>query len=256
MNISCRTIIRREKGIIPQNIPNIYEISSDAANFLFTEDIIYSKNHKFRLVMQPDGNLVEFDENNNQIWESSTSNQGTPHQNYLVMQGDGNLVMHDNHANYIWNTNVYFFGTRPFTLSIEDNGNIVIRDSKRLITWQSFPSSTLVSNGYYFLHNGKNLVSPQKKFKLFMQGDGNLVLYGEKGLVFWASNTVHQGVYNGSGNYLVMQDNGDLVMYDANKQVIWSSESKNKGTGPFTFSVLDNGRIVIEDKNNKRIWEA
>jgi Carboxypeptidase regulatory-like domain len=50
---------------------------------------LFSPDGQFKLVMQGDGNLVEY-EGSTSIWASGTSGTG----NYAVMQGDGNLVVY------------------------------------------------------------------------------------------------------------------------------------------------------------------
>ena len=91
--------------------------------------IIYSSNHRYRLVMQGDGNLVVY-QGGKALW--STSTQG--HQGaQAVMQGDGNLVVYWN-GKAIWNS-----GTDHHDgaiLDMQDDGNLVIYWQGRAV-WAS-----------------------------------------------------------------------------------------------------------------------
>jgi len=60
----------------------------------------------YRLVMQEDGNLVIYDIQNKDIWESGTDGKGSKGHG-LVMQDDGNLVIYDGANIPIWDTNTY-----------------------------------------------------------------------------------------------------------------------------------------------------
>lgn len=172
---------------------------------------ITSGNGKFSLVMQKDGNLVEYGPQG-PIWDSLTfSYPGS----YLAMQPDGNLVVYaQNHA-ALWNSRTY--GQPGAYLTMQNDGNLVLysasntplwwtwnRMSDRLLPGQSLQSSWIrSSDGRYYL---------------FMQGDGNLVLYTNERVPIWSSNT--QGH---PGAYVEMQPDGNLVVYTMYGRPLWDS---------------------------------
>lgn len=49
---------------------------------------------KVRLVLQPDHNLVLYDNNDSPLWNTQTTGRGVS-KTQLVMQDDGNLVLYD-----------------------------------------------------------------------------------------------------------------------------------------------------------------
>ena len=83
---------------------------------LFANQSVWSSNGRYVLVMQSDGNLVEYGPSG-AMWASAT--QGA---NWAVMQGDGNLVVYRTSGGAVWNTGTGFAGT---SLAVQDDGNVV-----------------------------------------------------------------------------------------------------------------------------------
>lgn len=89
------------------------------------------------------------------------------------LQTDGNFVIYKNpEKKVLWSTNTYGKGSAPYTLKIQNNGNIVLFDARKFMFWNS------VTGG-----KGK------PPYKLTMQNDGNLVLTDGNNLIFWATWT-------------------------------------------------------------------
>jgi len=109
-------------------IGTTYDYPANSRNHLFSNQSLYqgdyltSNDKRFKLIMQTDGNLVLYKNNNVAIWHTVTF--GKPYINRLVMQGDGNAVLYDKNDKYYWNshTNNYHNGY----LVLQNDGNLVI----------------------------------------------------------------------------------------------------------------------------------
>jgi hypothetical protein len=71
------------------------------------------------------------------IWSQEFPN---PNGRYLTLQDDGNLVLYDVCANTrcpVWATYTIGVGTKPHQLVMQTNGDLVLSDSKGVVTWHS-----------------------------------------------------------------------------------------------------------------------
>jgi len=83
----------------------------------------------YRLVMQGDGNLVEYT-GSTALWSSHTSGQPG---NYVVMQTDGNLVVRSSGGSWRWQSTT--LGHPGAHLSIQTDGNVVVRSTSGAALW-------------------------------------------------------------------------------------------------------------------------
>jgi hypothetical protein len=98
-------------------------------------DAVYSPNDQYRLVMQPDGNLVECNNTTSTAaWATYTVGQG----NYAAMQTDGNLVVYGSSTGALWNSQTG--GHSGAFLVVQSDSNIVIYDNGQPL-WTSGGSS-------------------------------------------------------------------------------------------------------------------
>ncbi|BBY82168.1 peptidoglycan DD-metalloendopeptidase family protein [Mycolicibacterium pulveris] len=83
---------------------------------------IESKNGRYRLYMQKDGNLVLYDEQRSHkaLWASATDGQSGAH---AVMQSDGNLVVYRG-SKALWSSHTN--GQKGAVLVVQNDGNLVI----------------------------------------------------------------------------------------------------------------------------------
>ena len=96
------------------------------ASYLFANQSIYS-NHsilscdgRFKLILQPDGNLVLY-EGNTALWASNTGGKGGT---VATLQGDGNFVIYDAKGKPVWASNT---PNHPGAdLLVQNDGNVVI----------------------------------------------------------------------------------------------------------------------------------
>ena len=98
-----------------------------ADNIIFRDQAILSDNNQYRLVLQGDGNLVQYGPRG-AIWATG-ANRGS----YLVQQGDGKLVLYDYKGTAIWGSPVWIAnGTNSRTIQ-QGDGNLVTYDGYRPI---------------------------------------------------------------------------------------------------------------------------
>jgi hypothetical protein len=88
-----------------------------------------SPNARYALVMQSDGNLVEYDAGT-PIWASNTA--GHPGSDFEA-QPDGNFVVYAPGHTAIWESNTG--GRTGSVLKIQDDGNVVIYAPGNIAIW-------------------------------------------------------------------------------------------------------------------------
>lgn len=191
---------------------------------------IVSPDGHYKLVMQGDGNLVEYIVGGRALWASGTAGGGATH---AVMQSNGNLVLYNAAGAAVWSSNSQ--GTGCPQLVIQDDGNVVIYSPRAI--WATHTVEHLMEAGDA-LHPGWSIYSPSEDYKVVMQGDGNLVLYDGAGKALWASGTSGH-----PGAYAVMQTDGNLVVYPPSGHALWASGTAGD-TGAY-LSMQSDGNLVI-----------
>src|ERR1700730_5054136 len=81
-----------------------------------------SDNKLHTLVMQPDGNVVLYNQRSQAIWATNTGGLITPGK--FTMQTDGNLVLYDSNGKPRWASNTY--NNPGAFLNVQDDGNLVV----------------------------------------------------------------------------------------------------------------------------------
>jgi len=203
-----------------------------------------SKDGRFTLILQPDGNLVIYDPHNRPIWSTETSNHSGV--SAAVMQPDGNLVLYEsNDTHPYWASNTSGDASVP-SIIMQSDGNLVMYS-----TGQSYwstktqvpatpnrPAHTNVLDPGEGLSVGDSLVSADGNFRLTLQQDGNLVESSGGSSSVWASNTDGRLTW-----CLIMQGDGDLVLYDVHGSPIWATNTS--GHGGVGMIIQDDGNMVI-----------
>ncbi len=183
------------------------------ANYIFDSNVKY-------LVMQTDGNLVEYNSNNQPLWASNTYNNPGA---YLALQIDGNLVIYSSSGTPLWSSGTVANPTYNNRLDYHImSGNKLFR--------------------------GQFLQTADRTYKLVLQNDGNLVLY-HNGIPLWATMTV-----GSNAEYLAMQNDGNLVLYNNNSQPLWASWTN--GQGPSNIYMQADGNLVIYNNNGQPTWDT
>lgn len=191
---------------------------------------IISPDGHYELVMQADGNLVEYIAGGRALWASGTAGDDGAH---AVMQAGGNLVLYNTAGAAVWSSNSRSTGCPE--LVIQNDGNVVIYSPRAI--WATHTVQSTMQPGDV-LHPGWSIYSPSEDFQLIMQGDGNLVLYDGAGKALWASGTYHH-----PGADAVMQTDGNLVVYDSTGHALWASGT-SKDHGSYLYMQSD-GNLVI-----------
>ena len=194
---------------------------------------IHSNNGQFELLMQTDGNLVEYGPVGEVQWNSGTF--GHPGA-FVTMQGDGNLVVYSNTGQALWNSGT---GGHPgASLHVQDDGNLVIYALNGTALWATGAGDAVVLGPGSSLWAGQAVYGKNAQYYLTMQTDGNLVEYGPGGRVMWNS-----GTYGHPGAHVLMQTDGNLVVYSSSGQALWWSGTQGNPGSSLVFQ--SNGNLVI-----------
>jgi VCBS repeat-containing protein len=190
---------------------------------------------RYRLTMQGDGNLVEYNRTGTAVWASGTSTAGSR----AVMQSDGNLVVYDGSNQPLWATNTS--GHAGAYLRLQDTGQLTLESATGTALWAGPAELTADTS----LTVGHSLNSPSGAFRLTLQSDGNLVEYDAGANVVWATGT-------SSGSKLIMQGDGNFVLYDAGDHALWASGTS--GHAGATVTLLDTGQLVVAAPSGAPLW--
>ena len=192
----------------------------------------------YRLTMQGDGNLVEYNASGAVLWASGTSgNSG----DYLTMQGDGNLVLYNSSASALWASGTN--GNPGASLVLGDDGNLVVDSAAGTPLWA--PTGLLVPGGELSL--GQSITTPGGAYRLTMQSDGNVVEYNASGTALWAT-----GTGGSAGTHLTMQGDGNLVLYSATGSALWATGTSGN---PGAYLILgDDGNLVVDSAAGSVLW--
>jgi hypothetical protein len=110
------------------------------------------------LIMQTDGNLVEYDSASHALWNSNTAGQPG---NFVVMQTDGNLVVYSSGGSWRWQSGTNGYGNA--SLAIQTDGNVVVYSSGGsplwAKSWTQSPSGAQAYAQVYFSHFGWSTAS-------------------------------------------------------------------------------------------------
>lgn len=98
-----------------------------------------SKNGKYKLAMQFDGNLVLYDENNTSIWSNDKCGEKVKK---CIFQHDGNFVCYDRDRppytpkNGIWDSGTHIYGNAHY-VKVDDDGFLgIYTDADELLWWK------------------------------------------------------------------------------------------------------------------------
>jgi len=210
---------------------------------------LLSPNGQYELRMQTDGNLVLYQQSqNNPIWASNTGVAG----DYATLQTDGNLIV-NGVAGLAWQSGITT-ATNPL-LALQDDGNLVVNgpnavwaSNSTVLTACGAASPTTISAGA-IIASGGCLISPNKQYELIMQTDGNLVLYYlNQGDPLWATNTA-----GNPGAQLRLWPSGGMSLQAPGNIFIWSSPTNMVPSA--VLALQDNGNVQ-EFGNNSTLGLA
>lgn len=110
-----------------------YATTTLSTGRLYKGQAIETANRKYRLILQTDGNLVLYDNNNRALWASWTDGKKA---SFLAMQPDGNLVLYDNEQMPIWSTHTSGKSTNA-RLIVQPDGNLVLYSGAMTPLWNT-----------------------------------------------------------------------------------------------------------------------
>ena len=219
----------------------------DANQQLNTNDKLVADNNTTTLIMQEDGNLALYrNEDGAVLWSSKTSGKPVTH---AIMQADGNFVCYDNSGAAYWSTGTW--GNPGAFIILQDDGNLVVYRESGVFLWASKTAlGTEQLNPNQQLNTNDKVVAANRRTTLVMQDDGNLVLYRNyDGLPLFASNTPGKPV-----THAIMQGDGNFVCYDDNGVAYWSTSTSGN---PDAYLLLqDDGNLVVNALNGPTLWAS
>lgn len=212
-----------------------------AGQILEPGQYLRSTDSHYRLVMQGDGNLVEYVAGR-ALWSSGTV--GHPGAS-LYMQGtDGNLVIYDAAKNALWQAKTG--GNPGDRLALQVDANLVVYSGENKALWTNNQTNNSLRAGEQ-LRPGWYLQSSDRKYRLVMQGDGNLVEY-KGGSALWSSGTVGH-----PGAAVELQDSdGNLVIYDTAGMALW--QAKTAGNPGDRLQLQTDGNLVVYAASGQVLW--
>jgi hypothetical protein len=139
--------------------------------------ILYSDNREYYLILQQDGNMCIYDENDKRLWETKTSGKKS---SYLIMQSDNNLCIYPSDGSgAIWCTMTN--GKGGIVASIDNDGVLRVYNASNQIVWESSKPQK------------KNIKDIENKVKEadFDYTNGAVPVYitGNYGIAPWGSQT-------------------------------------------------------------------
>lgn len=206
---------------------------------LTAEQYMISEGGQYKLIMQTDGNLVEYF-GSKALWSSNTSGTG----NYATMQTDGNFVVYNSGNTALFTTGSS--GNAGARLTLQPDGNLVVYPSGGGSNIWANNAVNDVMEGGSILTAGQSIPSANRAYRLVMQTDGNLVLYNASNHSLWSSGT------SGSGNWATMQTDGNFVVYSSSNYPLWVS---NTGNHPGSrMAVQNDGNLVVYSSTWFPLW--
>ena len=218
---------------------------------LTTDQSLTSRNGRYTLAMQYDGNLVVYAPGGRAVWDARTWRSGG---RGVVMQADGNLVLYGERRQVLWNSLTW--GNPGARLTLQDDGNLVLYSDRGAALWSSgwdlgpgavrdtlWPTQQLV--------NGQSLTSRNGQYQVTMQTDGNVVVYAPGRRPLWNTNTYTDA---SAPSRLSLQTDGNLVLVASIRRPIWNSRTwGNAGT---RLVMQDDGNLVVYAGNGRALWSS
>lgn len=209
---------------------------------------IESANTKYVLVMQGDGNLVEYGDGMRVIWHTRTG--GNPGA-FAVFQGDGNFVVYSANWRPLWASGSKA-GANVIALQTDANLVMYQNQTPRWANNITIGDSLVFKGTDYLVPGqvlGKNeyLRSSDKRYSLALLSNGDMVAFGPGHHPIWSSGTA------GRGAYLYVQYDGNLVIYDVNYKPVWATTPK---ANPGRFYIQSDGNVVQYKLDWHPLWAS
>ncbi|KAF8395999.1 hypothetical protein HHK36_017610 [Tetracentron sinense] len=140
---------------------------------------------------------------------------------------DGRLVLFDNtNGLVVWSSNTTSLGIQ--TVSLLNNGNLVLMGIGNKLLWESFnnPTNTLLPG--QSLHFPQGLRAPSTSsissyYNLLIRRSGDLALVWENNVTYWSSHLASSVVVKEAR----FESNGVIGLFDATGNTVWFKSSKD-----------------------------
>ncbi|MCA9342905.1 CHAP domain-containing protein [Candidatus Saccharibacteria bacterium] len=212
---------------------------------------IESFNTTHVLMMQTDGNLVQYGDGFKVLWHTGTD--GNPGA-FAVFQTDGNLVVYAADGRPLWNSRPRYGADKVI---LQDDGHLVTYSSNMQPLWYTgviVPNQLTYKGSDSLLSNQSTLWpnqfirSKDGRYSLVMQSDGNLVLYAPGHHPIWHSHT-----YGSPGARFVVQGDGNIVVYSKYNQPLWSVRPQSNSA---RLVMQSDGNLVQYSTNGLPLWHT
>lgn len=136
-----------------------------------------SPSGRYRAIMQTDGNFVIYKMHDNTVmWNSKTAGYNGAN---LKLNRDGSVDVGSKKVI----ASTPYGGSRTHTLTLDNNGRIIVRDDRGLQTWTSYPDSIQAANSAYpygiLVYNGAVYsIQPKKLSSWQKYGEASKKKYG------------------------------------------------------------------------------
>lgn len=220
--------------------------SAPAGTKINPGDQVTSPNGQFKLIMQGDGNLVEYGIGNRVLWASNTA--GSPGAIAVVGKNRALDITKNGKRLARWAS----AGTVNSTaLKIRADGTMALLAGKSVVVnWTTYQDRVASGNT---LLGGTVLRSDTTNTRILnMRTDGNLV-QKVSGRVVWQSRT---GGHPGA--WAELQPKGNFVIWtrDASRKkvALWTSRTGTAGSGNLLVQV--DGNVVLYGAKDTRVWSS
>ena len=234
--------------VTPTPLPTPTLSSSDilsSGETMGIDNPILSSDRRYSFKFQSDGNLVLYD-NNLPTWNSGTYNSGIGGR--VIMQPDGNLVLYSNNNVPLWNAGTH--GNPGAYLKVDGGAGVYSSGGSLLkpLSGSSVPrpSGTDIVGPDQALIYSIPVLSQDSRCSLIFDYGGVLVVYCDRKKT-WTTETPGSGTI-GIGGRVLMQLDGNFVFYGKDGNPIWNSGTfGNPGS---YVRVLNGGNgVAIYDGN-------
>ncbi len=123
-------------GFDPKFYTNIGSSMNGGSSLGLCQAIV-SPDNSHMLVVQSDGNVVEYNTSNGKVLFTTNQYGNANKPNTMTLQTNGNFVQEDSKNNILWNTNVYNKGVAPYSVRVQNDGNLIVADSANALVWSS-----------------------------------------------------------------------------------------------------------------------
>lgn len=220
--------------------------SAPAGTKINPGDQVTSPNGQFKLIMQGDGNLVEYGIGNRVLWASNTA--GSPGAIAVVGKNRALDITKNGKRLARWAS----AGTANSTaLKIRADGTMALLAGRSVVVnWTTYQDRVPSGNT---LLGGTVLRSDTTNTRILnMRTDGNLV-QKVNGRVVWQSRT---GGHPGA--WAELQPKGNFVIWtrDASRKkvALWTSRTGTAGSGNLLVQV--DGNVVLYGSKDTRVWSS